>query len=938
MVAAALLELLPDSELAGAHIFIDGARTMNEQCCRIFEAMLSHCAGVTVTFTIGEGRDRRLFEPEKRMLERLTDIAAKAGISPKISALPDRSEGRAPALEHIEKQLFAHPAAKFEGEPEGVDCFVAKDRQDEVAEAAQTIRLAAANGMRYRDMAVVISDPAAYAPVVERVFKAYGIPYFTDAKRPVSAYPAARLILSGLTAAQKGFDAESVLGVLKTGYCSVTREDAERFENFLIATGIFGSRLLEPFENAPEGVERARLAVMQPLIRLKNGVHVGSAAQRTRAIYEFMAELGVYEKQKELCRSLHEAGSYKQEEENARVLNVVHELLDQLYVILGDGEIGLARFISVVKEGLDSYDVGVIPTTCDQVLVGDVGRTAFGRVRLMQVLGMSEGLFPARHVNDGVIDDGDLKAISDLGLAVWHNSDQLCRKDELDIYTALSRPTERLRLYYPISAGGELTPPCAVYNRIVSMFPGIRVENSVDGHGLRSDRELALKQLAASLRRMADSGEPDEGAKPLYAYFSADASGRRRIESIESICFDDGSPEPFGRESAEKLYGSSLYGSASRLETFNRCPFGHFMRYGMEAKERVEHKEKNTDVGTFYHAAIEAYTRYVVDNGLDWAGLDDEAVFSALRLIMPPLMRSYKDGLLYETARNRVRLVGLMETVRATCCAITRQIAKGAFRPSGTEVRFGSTESVFPPLRITANGTTFYISGIIDRIDTWRDENGGAHSRIIDYKTGGKNFDYAELRAGLQLQLPLYAAAVAVASGLESELIEAGDTVGMYYMPVRSVAAEDAEDTVSGGVPTDRAPELREKLIKKFALSGVTLGEAEIVCAAEDFEKSATVFSSVRYNSAGDIVGSGVVSRREYESLIADAERIAAGTIDGIMQGRAEVSPSQKQYGRKACDYCPYGDICRFDPDPGRDKYRLIRTLGADGYFRREKQ
>lgn len=942
----ALYGLLPSSALAGAHVFIDGANTMNEQCCRVFSAMLGCCESVTATFCLdGGGADRALFEPEQRMLERLSDIASQAGVRPKTTLLPAESHGRAPALRFLEQQLFSHPHAVYHGVPEGLSCYVAKDRQDEAAEAAQQIRLAANGGMRYRDMAVAVSDPAAYAPIIERVFKAFGIPYFMDEKKPVSSYPIARLILSGLTAVQKGFDAVSVLRVLKTGYCEVSEEDAERFENHLVATGIFGSRLTVPFENAPEGAERARKAVMEPLMELKESVRVGTAAQRTEAIYHFISGLNVYQKQKELCAGLHERGMFKQEEENARVFNIVLELLDQLYVILGDGEIGLARFISVVREGLASYEIGVIPTTCDQVLVGDVGRTAFGRVRFMQVLGMNEGLFPARRVNEGVIDDGDLKVMSDLGLSVWHNSDQLCRKDELDVYNAFSKPTERMRFCYPIDPGGELTPPCALFGRITDIFPEIPIENGVERSSLRADPRLAMKRLAAEIRRMADSGAANEAAKPLYAYFSRKSESRGMLDSIERICFEGSSPAPFGPEAASRLYGGALYGSASRLETFNRCPFCHFMRYGIGAKEREEHGEKNTDVGTFYHEAIEAFTNYVADNDIDWRELDDEAVFAALRELLPPLMAAYKNGILYETARQRAKLVTMMETVRATCCAITRQIARGSFRPFGTEVRFGSAESVFPPLKITAaDGTAFYISGIIDRIDVWNEpaaEGGAAraHSRIIDYKTGGKSFDFAELAAGIQLQLPLYAAAVSAAQELQSEL-GAGDTVGMYYMPVRGIAAEDAEDTALAPEASppgeEKVFEFKEKLMKKFALSGVSLGEANIIAAAEDFEKSATVISA-RYNAQGEVTGSGIVSRSEYEAVIEDAKRIAAGTIGRIMAGHAEVSPARRPgAGSAACAYCPYGDVCRFDPDPGRDVFRIIPRLGANGYFGRD--
>ena len=545
-----LCELLPQSKLAGSHIFIDGGDTMNEQGYRVFRQMLINCASITVALGNGCGlRDEALVAPERRVLERMTDIAAEVGVPYKTSMLPPRTEGRRPALVHLERELFAHPKAVFNEEPEGLSCYVAKDRMDEAAETAERIKKAAAQGVRYRDMAVVVSDLPGYAPVVARVFSAYGIPYFTDVKRSALDYPAAELVLASLMACERGFDTDNVLRVLKTGYCDVSAEDAERLENYLVATGIRGSRLTEPFdEKAPAGAERARQAVMRPLIALKENVRQGDAAERARAVFGYLREMRVYQKQKALCERLHAEGQFQQEEENAQVLNVIMELLDQLYVILGDGEIGLKRFISVVREGLAAYELGAIPSTCDQVLVGNIGRTRARRVKLLCALGMNDGLFPKKRMDEGIIDDNDLESMRALGLSVWQDMASFRESDDLDVYSALAKPTEELLLSYPVSAEGESAAPCALLGAVMRIFPKLPVKNGVGEHTLRSSRESALKHLALSIRRMADTGEPDREAAPLYAYFSGSASDRPTLDAMEDICFGGSSPEPYGKE------------------------------------------------------------------------------------------------------------------------------------------------------------------------------------------------------------------------------------------------------------------------------------------------------------------------------------------------------------------------------------------------------
>ena len=73
--------------------------------------------------------------------------------------------------------------------------------------------------------------------------------------------------------------------------------------------------------------------------------------------------------------------------------------------------------------------------------------------------------------------------------------------------------------------------------------------------------------------------------------------------------------------------------------------------------------------------------------------------------------------------------------IRTSVWALTKQIEKGDFLPSGYEMQFGS--------------------GKIDRIDTCFD-NDCVYVKVTDYKTGMKSFDITALYYGLQMQLPVY--------------------------------------------------------------------------------------------------------------------------------------------------------------------------------------
>lgn len=916
-----LISRAHESALCGAHVFIDGGDTMHEQAFALFEKMLLYSASVTAALTAdASSRDRGLFAPEERTIERLIDIAEKNGVSVVKTALHTRMRKGTPAICHLERELFAFPGAVFEGEPEGLLISVSPDRTDEVTEAAERIREAAKRGVRYREMAVIVSDLASYAHIAERVFAQYGIPYFTDVKRSLISYPAAGFILNALSAAEHGFDAQNMFEVVGSGFLPITEDEAELFENHMLAKGLYGKRLTEPIEN-DEKMEDIRRRVMEPMIALHESVRIGSCESRARAVHCFMQDLGLYEKQKELCASLHEEGRYREENENAQVINTVLEVLDQLYVIMGDGEIGLKRFIAVLKEGFAAYEVGTIPATCDQVLVGSMSRTRSREVRLLIVLGMNDGLFPKKRSDDGVIDDADLKMLKSRGYELWRSTEGLSQSDLLTVYSALSKATEQIVFSYPaaISGAGAMSPAasaCRLIGSIRRIFPRIPEINCITAGRRRSSEEAAFASLGRRLRRMIDTGVPDDEAAMLYSRFSASPEYKERLAPVTAECFGTRETAPLGRELSKLLYGSSLYGSASRLENFNSCPFRHFMQYGLCAKERDERKEKNTELGSFYHEALEHYVRYVMESGLDWTDIDDEKTYEILKEILPGIM--YREGghLLYDTARQRARLWNVIETVRATCCAVTRHIAAGSFRPQSCEVSFGRADSVFPALKVEAGELTFNISGVIDRIDSYKSGD-KEKSRIIDYKSGGKRFTYEELAAGLQLQLPLYAAAV-----------DAAQTVGMYYMPITDIEPGVNEDGEAVRVMTD-------ELMKKFRLHGLSLRDEEVICATDPKEGSSSVIYA-SHTGKGELKGSGLVDEKELEDAMEFAKRKAAATLDRIFEGDASVFPARLKKAKKApCRFCPYSDVCRFDPDLSRTGYNDIPPMSADAFFGR---
>ncbi len=915
----ALSERLPRSSLAGQTVIVDGFDLISEQLYDVLGALMESAGTLTIALRADlspDCRDKDVFRAERKLMTRLGKLAEEKGSETRTLHLPmagsheDESKRAHPALSHLEKEAFTPQPRPYESKDaaDAIGLFAATSRSAEAEAAADAILAAAKRGIRYRDMAVIATDLDAYSNPVKRALRARNIPFFTDAKHPLAGYAAARLLVSALSAASRAFRRKDVIELLKTGLTGVSREDAEQFEMYVLRCGIRGSGFLKPFDrgDVPEAAERARQQLMEPLSALREALSdAKSAKAKTEAAYAYLTALDIRTRLTDEAEALRAEGQFEHMEECAQVYNMLMELFSQMHAILGDAPISLERYIAVLQEGLSTYEVGVIPTTADQVLFGSLGRTRARSVRALFVLGAVEGLFPAYARDDSMIDDTELSALSAMGLPSLPSSRERTEKELSDVYGAVAKPAEYLYLSYPLGGGSEAAVPCHLVDTVKAMFPGIKEETDLVPAPPVS-AESGFRRLVEELRNGVDAGTFSEDTAALYGAYRGEAAYAERLRKAEDALFYNSSPEPFGKELAAALYGAPLYGSVTRLEAFNACPFKHFARYGLRLMPPLEYKERRADEGTFCHEALAQFTERLIALGRPAREITKEDVEHILGEIVPPLLQTHNNGVLLDTARMRALAGRLIRRIRETAHVIVMQLREGRFAPIGAEVEFGRGKP-YPPIELhLSGGRRCYLSGKIDRLDGYRDEAGERFIRIIDYKTGSSDFSYTDLYYGLKLQLPLYLAAAAAADEAASKVSGAG----FYYLPVKSAS-------LKAGTSEE---DLMAAVMKSFRLKGISLNEGEL------FELQ-----------GGDAVlpkkGTGVLSKDAFSVVTDYARRRAERTAEALGSGRAETRPYRRSKQDTACSRCDYASLCAFDPAFSGCRYRSVRPIKAETFF-----
>jgi ATP-dependent helicase/DNAse subunit B len=220
--------------------------------------------------------------------------------------------------------------------------------------------------------------------------------------------------------------------------------------------------------------------------------------------------------------------------------------------------------------------------------------------------------------------------------------------------------------------------------------------------------------------------------------------------------------------------------SATRLETWAKCPHAYFMKHLLHVQP-VERPEEIVqlspiDRGNVVHEVLDRFLHELIGEagaGRPWS----DAHRARLHVIL-------RDAFAGVEARGTTGRRLLWER---SCRQLHAQLDvlldfDGAYRAErradtiATELEFGRAGSPHPPVELKcSDGRTVRIAGSIDRVDRLAD----GHLAIIDYKSGSTRA-YAKLSrddpllGGKLLQLPIYAHAARVLLGApEDEAIDA---------------------------------------------------------------------------------------------------------------------------------------------------------------------
>lgn len=952
-----LCRVLPNSELIQHSVVtLDGYTGFTPVQYRLLELLLIYCRRVVVTITMDpeenpyrEAGPQHLFHMSSHTVCKLTKLAEQTGAGREedilLKEIPAWRFRRSPELQFIEKELFRYHGNKYVESAEasqngklpsktGLVLFKADTPLKEVEMAAGEIeRLIKQEGYRYRDIAVVTGALDGYSREIVRRFEANLIPAFIDYKKNIMENPMVELLRAVLEVLQKNFSYESMFRYLKTGLVTEEQEMVSRLENYVLALGIRSFRRWDTVWDAVyrgaelinlEELNEFRERILSPLRPLREvfGDRKSTVREKTKALVCFMEALHIEEKLLHYEKEFQEAGEVSLQKEYGQVYGLVIEQFDRLTALLGEEAMGKKEYSDILDAGFGEIKVGLIPAVVDRVVVGDITRTRLSHIKILFFVGVNDGIVPAVPGRGGILTEAERKNLKSRSIELAPTVREEGFLQRMYLYMVMTKPSDRLYLSYAAaSSDGKGLRPSGLISQVLKMFPGKHVLRADEGQMAAWSLPVGKRRVIEGLRDYGKNKE-DSHFMELLRFFSCSGAYRKEMETLVEASFYSYEGRGIGRTAAREIYSQILHGSVTRMEQYASCAYAHFLAYGLELSERPLYELAAADIGNLFHSSIDLYFKRMKEENRSFRDIEDEDRKKLVAECVGEVTGEYGNTIMSSSARNRYLEQKVRRITDRTVWALTQQLKKGDFEPSGFEVTFSPADNLKAMKIPISREEAIHLRGRIDRVDLCEDGD-RIYLKIIDYKTGKTKFDILEAYYGIQLQLVVY-----MDAALEKEQRKHTDKkvvpAGIFYYNIADPMVERTK-----GMGED---ETKQAILKELRMNGLVNASPEAVAHLDnrlDFsssggEESYVIPVSVKNQEV--VKKAAVAGEKRFAALGSFVNRKLKKMGQEILEGRIQASPF-KSGNKTACDFCPYHSVCGFDLKTEGYGYRRFDKL-----------
>lgn len=957
------------SYFAGENVFVDGFNSFSGSQLMLMKAAAERADYACFSFVCARNDKRDFFRTV------LADIDRLSGENKIPEPLTDNSRGMAEGIKRASELIYSRTTDE-KADMSRVRIIRADDIYGEMDFiAAEIRRLVSEEGLKFNEIAVLCSDPGEYRSPAESTFAKYEIPMFCDIPEVILNAPLTNLILSLLKALDEPSE-ENILSYVRSSFLrvktdsngknerfrSLTFNEIDCFDGYIYRWQLKGNQFEEPFVTNKMGredskqaqcAEEVRAAAVVPLLALRQ--EIKSAAKEHTCTGDWLTE--------RICRFLYDEAGIEQavlsaEADGSMLWDILVQIFEAIHSALEGVELTPGEYYSLFRDICAETTLAKPPQLTDCVLVGDTGRTRAEGIKAAFIAGACYGKFPDESSSFGLFSEYEAELLSDSDLKIAMKQEEMYHFSRYQAYRAISLPTERLYLTYPLlNTACEALSPSEAVNDLMELFPALRVEYAGDisrfGDEFYCRTKTALRSRYASLfgtketsrrstleRALELSGDSGYAENMKKLVISRPAAYRHRL-----------TPDTAGR-----LFRKNQV-SATRLEGLNKCRFEYFCQHGLKIRERRALNAGNSEVGNAVHYVLEKTLSEYCTKMKKLFALTREELYAISEKYLQEYAEENLGGSAYRSRSFNYMYNGLALSCTDLLNLLQNEFKSRKYRPVLFELRLSNGNSAplpeiceettgvqqtlddlmncnvepteqdsseeseilplsakslnIPPLKLKINDQlTIAITGIVDRADMFHSEGGNDYLRIVDYKTGGHAFKLSNALYGVNTQMLIYLIA----------LCDANPNVypgGVSYLTAKMTDASSTPSGLLSLLANGHYPsgmcvldENTQNEMEQFAS-----GYARAILAGTDDK-----LSTKKLLPKEDAQPTPEQFRKLREEILSQTKDVIRRLYAGDVQAVPTVYTEEGKTGQqKSCTYCRYKSVCG-----NQDKYGVL--------------
>ncbi|MFD2728626.1 PD-(D/E)XK nuclease family protein [Enterococcus camelliae] len=843
--------------------------------------------------------------------------------------------------------------------------------QEEIQQTALEIRrlvageTALGNAITYKDIQIFLAEEEKYNPFLPTIFSEYGVPFYLNEKRKMVQHPLVQFLEILIDLDRYYYRLTDIIRLFRTelyiphylreAYSdydtqqTVFQQLIDITENIALAQNFHGKRWIAAkdwqvyaFDAEQETpVETIRLSKMTNQLRnaFRKEIHTflikikqsENYVEATKTLYTFLQKIGV---DKQILAWRNQAilmGELDQAKNHEQTWTTLMATLDEFVQLFGEAPFDWSLYTNLLIQSLTNVTFGKIPTSIDQVQVNRTDLARPGQAKVVFVLGATETALPRKHENQTLLDSSEREWLN----AQFANERLLdpvkenLRKEPHIGYSLLLSGLKRTYISYPGSSETEQSVKPSPYvtrfidRQLVSLTKKQPLRKSSLPSEVVGTYRGVIRQISQIERQCKQEKEPlpivwRQLKKKIFGSPLHDLA-----EKVFSSSDYQNIPTSLSIEQATKLYGSSLYSSVSRLETFYQCEYRYFVQYGLRLKEREIYGLTPAITGEFFHDALDRFLSIIIREKLSLSQLTEEARQAFVEEVLKSIFGDARYQILASSSRMMFLYHQLSQTIQRVSWAIQEQAKRTQFTPAQTEVLFGQIAAkkgisgLDLPL---SNGGQLHVRGKIDRIDHVQ-VNKQSYIGVVDYKSSKHDFSITDAYYGLAMQLLTY---LDVALMDAAELIgeKTAKPAGAFYLQVQDPILKEEEN-------------LEQQRLKEYKYTGIFMNDASLYKAYDqtlEKSESSDVFP-VRMDKDEHYQ---MLSQRkekfyteeELTILLQHNRQKMKNSAEKLLHGSISLNPTLKvSKQERACQHCPFRSICSFDAMLPENNYHKIESL-----------